>query len=132
LRPGLYVITGKSATGATSTIYVFISGSNSICKTGKEENENLEMTEPGKAASGNLKVNVYPNPSPSTFTVRIEDGSKEDAYIIVSNINGQKMFEGRSKTFSSLSFGSNFPSGVYVVKVIQGKTVQTIKVIKGS
>ncbi|MFT3911844.1 MAG: T9SS type A sorting domain-containing protein [Ferruginibacter sp.] len=129
LRPGFYIITGKSATGATSTIYVYIAASNTRCTSGKAEEENL-ITDSKPTGEGSLQINVYPNPTTTEFSLVIEKGSQEDARIFVTNVNGQPVYEGRGKSFDKINFGRNFTSGIYFVKVVQGKTVQTKKIIK--
>jgi len=43
---------------------------------------------------------------------------------------GKKVYEMTGNGNSKYMFGKTFPPGVYVVRRIQGKNIQTIKVVK--
>ncbi len=131
LRPGFYIVTGKSATGATSTIYAIISSSNVVCTSGRSSTETTEAGLNDKNEIEGLKINAYPNPTTTEFSLVIENGNKdEEAQVVVMNLNGQKVYEGRSRVYEKNSFGRNFVSGIYIVKVTQGKNTQTLKLVK--
>jgi len=70
------------------------------------------------------------NPTTTDFNIIIQSNS--DLFsIIVTDIYGRKAFERKSGVSEKYSFGKNFTSGTYIVRVIQGKNMQTLKVIKG-
>ena len=77
LKPGFYIVTGKSATGSTSTLYIVISSSSVTCTTKMNEtgrgNESTEATVESKPVEvGELKVNVYPNPTTTELALVVE------------------------------------------------------------
>jgi guanyl-specific ribonuclease Sa len=84
-----------------------------------------------KALPGNLKIQAYPNPTLNQFTLQIESQGKENVRIVVTDIYGKKIFEADGSADHVYTFGSNFPSGMYIVQVMQGKNIQTKKLIKG-
>ena len=131
LKPGFYVVTGRSATGATATLYIVISASHTNCVTGKSDDETGKIAVPETTtALEGLKINAYPNPTASEWTLQIENGSEEQAQVIVMNMNGQKVYEGRSNTYAKSNFGRSFTPGMYIVKVTQGNATQTLKLVK--
>jgi len=79
----------------------------------------------------NAKIANNPNFGGSEFALAIEGSSNEDVHIIVTNMYGAKVFSAKGAANQTYRFGSGFTSGTYIVQVIQGKNIKTIKVIKG-
>ena len=44
--------------------------------------------------------------------------------------DGRIVFQTAGTTNKTYEFGSNFVRGLYIIKVIQGNTIQTLKVLK--
>jgi len=44
---------------------------------------------------------------------------------------GQKVFMSKGSTHDMYRFGANWRSGTYIIQVIQGKNIKTLKVVKG-
>ncbi|MEO6669144.1 MAG: T9SS type A sorting domain-containing protein [Ferruginibacter sp.] len=130
LKPGFYVVTGRSATGATSTLFIIISSSNVTCTAGSGKGGEEVIAGETTTALEGLKIIAYPNPTVTEFTLQIENGSQEQAQIVVMNMNGQKVYEGRQNTYAKSNFGRNFIPGMYILKVTQGNTTQTLKLVK--
>lgn len=129
LAPGTYTITVKDATNATASISVTINNSQASCNriagreiavTGEVKTNDVE----------GLKVNVFPNPATTEFSLIADSDSDEKIHIIVMNMDGQKVYENNGVIKSRTSFGNNFRAGVYFAKVIQGDRVKIVKLIK--
>ena len=61
----------------------------------------------------------------------IENGNPDEPIqIVVMDLNGRKMYEAKARLHEKKIFGRDFMSGVYIVKVVQGKDIQTLKLIK--
>jgi len=67
----------------------------------------------------------------SEFRLKVESNSREDVQIIVTNMFGEKVLATRGAVNNSYHFGANWRSGTYIIQVIQGKNIKTLKVVKG-
>jgi hypothetical protein len=74
----------------------------------------------------NISVDVYPNPTLETITISTSINNSE---FVVSDINGKVLSKERFSKTSQFNF-SEYPSGVYFVKVISGENVVSKKIIK--
>lgn len=132
LGPGTYTLYAKDATGAVSSMQVTILASTVSC-WGKSQGR-ASGSEEGALESPNenkkLDVQVSPNPTTTEFSLMIKSDLTEDATIVVMNINGQKVWQGKAKAFQKTNFGNNFISGMYIAKITQGDYTQTIKLLK--
>ena len=81
--------------------------------------------------AGALTVQVVPNPAINYFTLTARSNSNEQIQIIVTDIYGKNVFTAKGAANKQYTFGNNFTAGTYFVKVIQGSSVQTVKVVKG-
>ena len=77
-----------------------------------------------------LKITAYPNPSSTTFGLMVEGGNEEKIMVIVYSFDGKIVYQTIGQSNKLYSFGSNFISGIYVVKVVQGNSTQVLKVVK--
>ena len=44
---------------------------------------------------------------------------------------GKKVYTAQGSAGKQYIFGNNFTSGMYILQVIQGKNIQTLKIVKG-
>jgi hypothetical protein len=77
-----------------------------------------------------LKLLAFPNPSPGEFNLLIQSRNNEEAEIDVFDMNGRNVYHTKGSVTQKYSFGGNFLPGVYILKVMQGKNTQTLKLIK--
>ncbi len=77
-----------------------------------------------------LKLLAFPNPAPREFNLLIQSRNNEEAEIDVFDMNGRNIYHTKGSVTQKYSFGGNFLPGVYILKVTQGKNVQTLKLIK--
>ncbi len=77
-----------------------------------------------------LKVEVYPNPTATAFTLVLSGNNTGEVTIIVRDIMGRKAFETTGPGNKAYKFGNGFMAGVYTVQVLQGSNKQSIKLVK--
>lgn len=80
----------------------------------------------------NYNVILYPNPSVSTFSLNLVSDSEADVEISIFDLQGRNI---ENKTISkdnlsSITLGSNLPSGIYNVVVKQGDNIKSQRLIK--
>ena len=79
----------------------------------------------------NVTISVYPNPSKSVFKLVLKNTQlNRPVTIIVFNMYGKTVKSVAGAGIQSFSFGNEFPTGVYTVRVQQGDDIKTVKVVK--
>jgi len=79
----------------------------------------------------NLKISSFPNPSTTEFGLLVEGGNNEKIEITVLSADGRIVFQNTTTTTNkTYKFGNKFMPGMYIIKVVQGNNIQTLKVIK--
>jgi hypothetical protein len=114
LAPGSYRATVKDFNGNTSELGITILDGKERCETYK----------------GTLSVNVYPNPSVSTFKLDIASAQVSEITLQVFDVLGKMVHQEKGQSDKLYNFGLNFKPGFYVVKVIQANKCVTTKIIK--
>ncbi len=77
-------------------------------------------------------AHVSPNPAQSAFHLQMESSSREDVELVVTNMLGVKVYEGKGGIDGTYEFGAGFTSGMYILQIRQGNTVHTVKLVKGN
>jgi hypothetical protein len=78
-----------------------------------------------------LSMSVYPNPTISTITLKVEDLSLNDLNIELFDIHGKKIQTEKIQNTNTIIELENLPSSIYILKVESGnKTIKTFKIIK--
>jgi hypothetical protein len=94
---------------------------------------NTVEKESGQSQIG-LTAHAVPNPSNNTFKLTITSNNQIDKIsIVVFDILGRIVEE--KKGFlanNSFNIGSNYKPGIYMMKVMQGKEIKTLKLIKSA
>jgi hypothetical protein len=85
--------------------------------------ENTIITNIFPSFEGNNQT-IFPNPFSEKLTIDIEGAFDVNAY----DINGREIL--KSTYFNSCEIGSNWPTGIYQVKIISENKVQSMKVVK--
>ena len=75
-------------------------------------------------------VQVYPNPSSSVFTIKLDVDTKVKTTMTLTDILGRKVKQVDITGKQLISFGNELESGIYQLQVIQGNNSQSIKLIK--
>ena len=76
-----------------------------------------------------FKAVAYPNPATSVFTLDVNLAKGTSAGVQVYDMAG-RFIEKRQIKSGPTQLGANYPSGTYILKVSQGKNLQSLQVIK--
>jgi hypothetical protein len=77
-------------------------------------------------------AHVMPNPAQGAFHLQVESSSRENLELMVTNMQGVKVYEGRGGIDNTYEFGAAFTSGMYILQIRQGNEVHTVKLVKGN
>jgi hypothetical protein len=80
--------------------------------------------------SSNFLFELYPNPSNSTITIELPTQPSKNISLTISNTNGQQLITQPIAEPQTEIDISNFPVGIYIIKVWNDKEVMVRKVIK--
>jgi subtilisin-like proprotein convertase family protein len=87
----------------------------------------------GVSSSGFVNLSVFPNPSKDQVTVQFQPQSSEPIAITIYDLRGRQISTNNysnSGNFTETISLSNFTSGVYLLKIKDGESVVTKKIIK--
>ncbi len=133
LSPGVYSMVVKDSKGCTSNpVSATIAAGKAACPVAGADNPNSNLISPNNDIMLNkpLSLQVYPNPFASSFLLNVAGNNKEKVSIVGTDVLGRKLFEVEGSANQQYKLGANLKSGIYIVKVIQGNNVQTLKIIK--
>jgi hypothetical protein len=77
-----------------------------------------------------LDAKVAPNPTATKFTVILSGNSNKPVELRVVDMYGRSVYYARGSANQSYEFGERFTGGVYIVQILQGELVKTLKVVK--
>jgi hypothetical protein len=78
-----------------------------------------------------LSMSVYPNPTISNITLKVEDLSLNDLKIELFDTNGRQIQSRKVQSTNIFIDLENLPSSTYILKVeSENKTIKTFKIIK--
>jgi hypothetical protein len=81
-------------------------------------------------ATSDMSVVIFPNPTTGRFNLELKTTSRKTVSIFVYSLDGRIVFQTSSAPKNRYLFGSDFISGIYTVKVIQGDEVRVIEIVK--
>ncbi len=82
------------------------------------------------SSTGNFSVDVFPNPSPNEFSVKVKTNSTENIKINILDIQGRVLKTITSSATNLIEFGNDLKPGLYLMKIQQGKNTITQKIFK--
>lgn len=91
-----------------------------------------QITQNTSVDSRPLTLNTYPNPSTNVFNVVLQGGSSEKVSLVVYSAEGRLVYQTTGASNNRYSFGNNFMPGIYMLKVLQGNDVHTIRLVKSN
>ncbi|MEO6682157.1 MAG: alpha-amylase family glycosyl hydrolase, partial [Ginsengibacter sp.] len=85
---------------------------------------------------GNWRITATPNPFISHVQLTIESSTKGNATIVISDLTGKKLSEQQvgfnaGKNSFEIKESSGFSRGTYLLSIISGGEIKTMKVVKG-
>jgi hypothetical protein len=76
-------------------------------------------------------MDVYPNPTATTFTIHIATPYDEDVNVEIINLQGQRMLTEIISPKNDVEVNAyDYPAGLYIVNVTQGSLQKRIKLVK--
>lgn len=74
---------------------------------------------------------IWPNPSFESFNLKVESPSEQSIKILISDLMGKKVEELIIDNNASLTFGTAYSPGLYIIRLKQGSEIRsTFKLIK--
>ena len=86
--------------------------------------------QPGALDAHLFEIKAYPNPTVSTFHLKVTSGSSDVIRVVVSDLNGKRVKEMKMIPNESKELGAEFLNGMYIIEFIQGNTHKSIKLEK--
>jgi hypothetical protein len=133
---GTYTYTITDAAGCTSsrTITVVTGAARTATSNTKPvksaaSNSNLPTTLPSRQALP-LAMSIYPNPAKNEAVIQITGGNAEPVSLSVLRADGIIVQHFKGNTNQNYRVGGMLPSGMYIIKLLQGKLLVTQKFIK--
>jgi len=75
-------------------------------------------------------TSIYPNPTSTSFKVKVGSSLFDKTYINVMDIQGRVINKLSTDNVNNIDFGKELKKGIYFVEIIQGENRKTIKVEK--
>jgi hypothetical protein len=131
LPAGTYTVTVRDSKACTNSVNVVMSNGTVACIAAGSTSNSASASKLN-TYNATFKVLATPNPSRTDFTLNLQSSNKERVQIIVTDLFGKKLYQTTGSANQRYTFGKEFSSGAYIVQVIQGKEIQTLKLIKGN
>ena len=128
---GFNSFTIKDANGCSDETSITVY-SNSTLKTNTSTTLSSNVLSAETIGGTALKISSYPNPTTTDFSLLVQGGSTEKIGITVMGADSRTVYQTTGSSNNTYKFGNNFAAGIYIIKVLQGTTVQTLKVVKGN
>jgi len=130
---GTYSYTITDANGCSATAKLSISLSLAKTTVTSDAGTIVDSTSSQllqRSTTGQLNLTASPNPTTSSFNLYVQGGTAEKVMVTVYNADGRIFYQTTGTSNTNYTFGSSFTQGIYFVKVVQGNTVQTLKLVK--
>lgn len=130
LAAGTYTVYIKDANGCIATATTTLADGTPNCRSNFGTQTQL-TTKENEVLTDWIEVKAYPNPTLTEFKVSLKATEKEPVQLIVTDMYGQQVYQASGSGNATYTFGSDLPSGMYLLKVQQGKRQKSVKLIKG-
>jgi len=102
-----------------------IIGTTPVATTGRVEEAKVELAKPLS-----LGASVYPNPTTSSFKVKVKAVSAEKLHIKLMDMAGRMLKIYQVMPGEDLNFGNELKAGVYMIEVTQGNLKSVERLMK--
>ncbi len=137
---GTYNYTVRDALSCSYVVSVTV-GSNAVSRVAATNStvasvnttsvSNLSSLQVATALSATpLNAITYPNPTTDKINLTLSGGTNEKVIIALSSVDGKVLYKTEGTSNNKYVFGNGLIPGMYIIQVIQGNKIQTLKVIK--
>jgi hypothetical protein len=128
-------VTAKSFNNCSSSALRSISVSYTACPNTITGTNPVVIGKVEEAVTSNpnplsLDVFVYPNPTTSSFKVKVKAITAEKLHVKLMDMKGRILKTYQVMPGEDLNFGNELKSGVYMIEVKQGDYMKTTRVVK--
>jgi len=88
------------------------------------------IVKPTTTVTESMSISVFPNPTTSSFNVRVVTAGKEVIMARIYDIQGRFIKSVIINPYETINIGSELKAGTYMVEVRQGKNLKTTRVLK--
>lgn len=127
-KAGTYTVTNTNNDGCKSNSSGIVVTVNNCAKDAIAYNAGTKTIK----NQNDFVLLVKPNPSNKEFNLTVTGNSKSAIEIYVTTIYGKEIYSARGSIDNTYKFGEEFAAGTYILHVMQGTYVKTIKIIKGN
>ncbi|MEI2748118.1 MAG: T9SS type A sorting domain-containing protein [Ferruginibacter sp.] len=77
-----------------------------------------------------MDVNIFPNPTTSSFNLQVLTAAKEQVKVRIMDIQGRLFKTITVSPYQQTTFGSELKAGTYVIEITQGKQKSVQQLVK--
>lgn len=129
---GTYTYTVTDAAGCTASRTVSVLPFASAARPSGNTAARIASPSATTTVGKTVQLTAYPNPFSNEVTLQLQGGTSEKVNITVFNVDGRVVYQTAGVSNTNYSIGSNLMAGVYIVKLQQGSTIQTIRIVKST
>lgn len=119
-----YTVT-DSANNTRSCTFNVVLNTSAICAAIAAKGINANET-----LGNNIELQVYPNPTSTSFGLLVKAATAEKATIVIYNSDGKRMEQLQVTPNRLITVGERYRTGTYLFEVLQGENRTTVKGIK--
>ena len=82
------------------------------------------------AAPSSMSINVFPNPTTSSFNVQVLTAGKESIIARVLDMQGRQIKTITINPYETINIGTELKAGSYIIEVRQGKNIKSVRMMK--
>ena len=131
LSAGVYNGFVQDSKGCVGLLQDIIVGPNCIPDFAKNTNSLISNTFKMTRNNAGLKINLFPNPSATEFTLILDSNNDAEMFSIrITDLQGREIYKSKAVVGKQYKFGKELITGVYIVEVMHGRMKELVKLVK--
>ncbi|MBI9053109.1 MAG: T9SS type A sorting domain-containing protein [Bacteroidales bacterium] len=130
LREGFHAVAGSNFSAKMKVCSDISKTNDIVVETEDNNNDEKVVVKDRDITLNDYSIRIYPNPSKGIFNIDISGSEGEEKNIQVYDISGKKIQEVRNFNNTEKIDLSNYPSGLYFVRVLVNDKLYLEKIIK--
>ncbi len=123
---GTFSVRSINACGGLSSLKA-VSLTHTGCATGTKSPLLFSRTSGGSEL---FNVNVYPNPSNSSFNLNVNSADQSPISVTIMDVQGKTLSKINANPFEIINIGNTLKPGTYMIETKQGNQVKTSRIVK--